>query len=93
MKSVMGNEMEEMRLKCFERTGCLLIWIPTPLLDSKIKPQGIPEGVLQVHQAQTIIQQPDNIPLEGVETEAAAIAEEEALRWKMIVSLKLMAES
>ena len=77
MNHVMGNEMEEMRLKCFEKTGCLLTWTPHPLHDAKVKPQGIPAERIQVPLTQTNIQQPD-IPLEGTEAEAAAIAEEEA---------------
>ena len=89
MNYVMGNEMEEMRLKCFERTGCLLTWIPDPLHGAKVKPQGIPEGMLQVPQAQTIIQQADNKPCEGVKAEAAAIAEEEGFITEMENDIEL----
>ena len=78
MNYIMGNEIEQMRLKCFERTGCLLTWTPHPLHDAKVKSQGMRDGLLQVPQVQTVNEQLDEVPLVGIDAEAAAIAEEGA---------------
>ena len=41
MRHVMSNEMEKMRIGCFERTGCLITMLTTQKHDAKIKPQGM----------------------------------------------------
>ena len=43
MTSVMATDQDEMRVKCFERTGCLLTLLANEDHDSRIKPQGMKE--------------------------------------------------
>jgi hypothetical protein len=48
MRYVMGEEMESMRIGCFECTGCLIIWLPNDIHDTKVRPQGMPQGSFTV---------------------------------------------
>ena len=41
MRKVMTQEYEAMRVRCFERTGCLLTLITNSGHDLRIKPQGM----------------------------------------------------
>ena len=40
--------MESMRIGCFECTGCLRTWLPNDIHDTKVRPQGMPQGSFTV---------------------------------------------
>ena len=42
---MMSVEYDGMRTKSFERTGCLLKWLPNDVQDGKICPQGLVRGM------------------------------------------------
>jgi len=44
----MAQEMESMRVGCFQRTGCLLTWLPNEMHDTKVRPQGMQKGSFTV---------------------------------------------
>jgi hypothetical protein len=75
IKYVMSSDMEKMRLRAFEKTGCLITWIPMDDHDSKIRPQGMPEGLLKVSNARKITLVDDSLP-EPMDTENATLLEE-----------------
>ena len=69
---------DEMRVRCFEKTGCLLTWLVSANHDKKIKPQGIPEGRIKVPTERSL-ENLDNIHElpEGIGAEEAAIQEKQ----------------
>jgi hypothetical protein len=80
MRYVMGEEMKSMRIGCFERTGCLITWLPNDIHDTKVRPQGMPQGSFTVPTNQSQIQ--DHLNDETAEPEAqdeeeAALDEEQ----------------
>jgi hypothetical protein len=80
MRYVMGEEMKSMRIGCFERTGCLITWLPNDIHDTKVRPQGMPQGSFTVPTNQSQAQ--DHLNDETAEPEAqdeeeAALDEEQ----------------
>jgi hypothetical protein len=80
MKDIMDVSNDDMRVKCFERTGCLMTWLVSASHDAKIKPQGIKDGMIKVPTVRREEQLEENNDLpEGMEPEVAAIAEEQQI--------------
>jgi len=80
MRYVMGEEMKSMRIGCFERTGCLITWLPNDIHDTKVRPRGMPQGSFTVPTNQS--QSQDHLNDETAEPEAqdeeeAALDEEQ----------------
>jgi hypothetical protein len=79
MEDIMTAANDDMRVKCFERTGSLLTWLPSEVHDDKIKPQGIKEGLIKIPKERTE-EVEENIQLpEGIGPEEAATAEEQRI--------------
>jgi hypothetical protein len=75
----MSVEYDGMRTKSFERTGCLLTWLPNDVHDGKICPQGLVREMFQVPKVRTVIELEElNLP-EPMAPEQAAIAEEQVI--------------
>ena len=51
-RKIMGEDYEAVNVGAFERTGCLMTIIPNKYHDSKIRLQGIKEGIFVVPKAQ-----------------------------------------
>ena len=73
----MSEENDAMRLKAFERTGCLHSWLPNEQHDGKVCPQGLLKGQFQVPTVAASAQK-DVIP-EAIEANDAAILEEQVI--------------
>ena len=80
MKDIMDVSNDDIRVKCFERTGCLMTWLVSTSHDAKIKPQGIKDDMINVPtvRREEKIEKNNDI-LEGMEPEVAAIAEEQQI--------------
>ena len=77
MRDIMSEEYDTMRLKAFEKTGCLLTWLPNDEHDGKICPQGLRRSQFQVPKTAGTAQG-DAIP-EAIETVDAVILEEQII--------------
>ena len=81
VEQVLLPENNEMRVACFERTGCLITFMTSEQFDSKIKPQGVEPGTLKVPTDDSLIRQDQNNDVEinddGVNEEQAAQIEEQ----------------
>ena len=79
LKDIMSVEYDGMRIKSFERTGCLLTWLPNDVHDGKICPQGLVREMFQVPKVRTAVElEESNLP-EPMAPEQAAIAEEQVI--------------
>ena len=52
---VLTPENDEMRVGCFERTGCLITMLPVDEMDAKIRPQGMEEGSFQIPKTRALL--------------------------------------
>ena len=73
MQFVMQPNNDSARIGEFERTGCLLTWLPNETHNLKIKPQGMPVGKFSIPtQSQAEINVPqDVLPAPQIEEDAA----------------------
>ena len=80
MNEVMSTENTEMRRRAFEKTGCLITWLPIATHDDKICPQGLEKGMFHVPTTRTLVDQGDTdsaqVPMEN---EQAGVIEEQVL--------------
>ena len=65
MAKIMSEEYELMRVNCFEKTGCLLTWLPSETHDDKVKPQCIAEGLMKVPKTRSVREEQTNEMPEG----------------------------
>mmetsp|Transcript_15361 Transcript_15361/g.28931 ORF Transcript_15361/g.28931 Transcript_15361/m.28931 type:complete len:660 (+) Transcript_15361:59-2038(+) len=77
MQHVTSNQQDDMRIGCFERTGCLLTWLPSDEYDSKIKPQGMKPGSFSIPREQGNDNPVQNVDPHPLHEEQAAVIEEE----------------
>ena len=77
---VLTPENDEMRVGCFERTGCLITMLPVDEMDAKIRPQGMEEGSFQIPKTRALLdgEVVEQLSEGDVDTEehVAALAEE-----------------
>ena len=79
MQFVMQPNNDSACIGAFERTGCLLTWIPNDTHDLKIRPQGMPVGKFSIPtQPRAEINSPQVVPAPQNE-EDAALREEQAI--------------
>ena len=80
MQFVMQPHNDSARIGAFERTGCLLTWIPNETYDLKIKPQGMPVGKFSIPtQSRASINVPQDVVPAPQNEEDAALGEELAI--------------
>ena len=79
MIDVMANENNSMRIRAFEKNGCLLTWLPNAIHDEKICPQGLEKGTFRIPQEIGVeVEVTYEIPV-GVDPEEAGILEEQVI--------------
>jgi hypothetical protein len=78
MKHVTSDDQDDMRIGCFERTGCLLTYLPSSdEYDSKIRPQDMELGSFSIPTVQGNDNPVQNVDPDPLDEEQAAVIEEE----------------
>ena len=77
MKDIMSEDYDAMRVRRFEKTGCLITWLPNEQYDEKILPQGMEKGMFQVPKSRSLPNVVGNELPEPMNPEVAATVEEQ----------------
>ena len=80
MGEVMSEENVDMRRKAFEKTGCLITWLPNDLHDEKICPQGLKKEMFMVPTMRSVTENDEGgtLPV-AMELEEAGVVEEQII--------------
>ena len=74
MRDIMSINYDSMRIRSFEKTDCLLTWLPNDVHDGKICPQGLlVREMFEVPKVRSLVEVEAPILPEPMESEVAAI--------------------